>query len=42
MPPVQAIESGASYLVIGRPVTKSDNPVGLLRTINSDISALSE
>ena len=41
MTPVEAIQAGSSYLVIGRPVTQSDDPVGLLRTINSDISALS-
>ena len=38
MTPVDAIRNGSSYLVIGRPITQSDNPVGILRTINSDIS----
>lgn len=41
MTPVDAIRNGSSYLVIGRPITQSDNPVGILRTINSDISLLS-
>jgi orotidine-5'-phosphate decarboxylase len=38
MTPVDAMQAGASYLVIGRPITRADDPVGLLRTINSDIS----
>ena len=40
MTPVDAIQAGANYLVIGRPVTKSDNPVGILRTINSELAQL--
>lgn len=38
MTPVDAIKSGSSYLVIGRPVTQADDPVSVLRTINSEIS----
>jgi len=30
--------AGSSYLVIGRPITQAADPVGILRTINSDIS----
>jgi orotidine-5'-phosphate decarboxylase len=41
MTPVDAIKNGSDYLVIGRPVTRADDPVGVLRTINSDLSALS-
>ena len=40
MTPREAISSGASYLVIGRPVTGADDPVSILRTINSDLAAL--
>ena len=40
MTPVDAINSGSDYLVIGRPVTRADDPVGVLRTINSELSAL--
>ena len=40
MTPVDAIKSGSDYLVIGRPVTRADDPVGVLRTINSELSAL--
>ena len=40
MTPVDAINNGSDYLVIGRPVTRADNPVGVLRTINSELSAL--
>ncbi len=41
MTPVDAIQAGSSYLVVGRPITKSDNPLSVLRTINSELSALS-
>ena len=40
MTPVDAINAGSSYLVIGRPVTRADDPVSVLRTINSELSAL--
>jgi len=40
MTPVDALKAGSNYLVIGRPITKSDNPLSVLRTINSDISQL--
>jgi len=40
MTPVDAISNGSSYLVIGRPVTRADDPVSVLRTINSELSAL--
>ena len=40
MTPVEAIKSGSDYLVIGRPVTRADDPVSVLRTINSELSAL--
>ncbi len=38
MTPVDALNAGSNYLVIGRPITQSDNPLGVLRTINSEIS----
>jgi len=41
MTPVDALKAGSDYLVIGRPITQSDDPLGILRTINSEISALS-
>jgi orotidine-5'-phosphate decarboxylase len=37
MTPQQAINAGADYLVIGRPITQASDPIGILRTINSDI-----
>jgi orotidine-5'-phosphate decarboxylase len=40
MTPADAINAGSSYLVIGRPVTQADDPVSVLRTINSELSAL--
>lgn len=38
MTPGEAMAAGASYLVIGRPVTRSDEPLHVLRTIESEIS----
>jgi orotidine-5'-phosphate decarboxylase len=35
--PQKAINDGASYLVIGRPITKAEDPCKVLRTIISDI-----
>jgi orotidine-5'-phosphate decarboxylase len=41
MTPVEAINNGSTYLVIGRPVTAADDPPGVLLTINSELVALS-
>ncbi len=38
--PAEAVAAGADHLVIGRPVTRSDDPVGILLTIESEIGAL--
>lgn len=40
MTPQLAIESGASYLVVGRPVTRAADPLAVLARINGDIAAL--
>lgn len=37
MTPKQAVENGSDYLVIGRPVTQSDDPVRVLTEINAQI-----
>lgn len=37
MTPLDAINAGANYLVIGRPITQAEDPVRILRTINSEI-----
>lgn len=37
MTPKQAVENGSDYLVIGRPVTQSDDPVRVLMEINAQI-----
>jgi orotidine-5'-phosphate decarboxylase len=37
MTPAAAIQAGASYLVIGRPITQAENPVAVLRNIIDDI-----
>lgn len=39
MTPLEAIRNGSSYLVIGRPVTRADDPVQVLRMLNSELSA---
>ena len=36
--PKKAIEMGANYLVIGRPITKSKNPLKTLKEINKTLS----
>lgn len=38
MTPQAAMQAGASYLVIGRPITQAENPVAVLRKIAADIS----
>ena len=37
-PPAEALKDGSDYLVIGRPVTKSDDPLGSLEKILQEIS----
>ena len=37
MTPKQAVNLGADYLVIGRPITKSSDPLSELISINSSI-----
>ena len=37
MTPGEAISLGADYLVIGRPITKSDQPTNQIIEINSEI-----
>jgi orotidine-5'-phosphate decarboxylase len=39
MTPLEAMQNGSSYLVIGRPVTQADDPVSVLRTLNQELSA---
>lgn len=38
--PAEAIERGADYLVIGRPVTQAPDPLESLRQINADLAHL--
>ncbi|MEX0960229.1 MAG: orotidine-5'-phosphate decarboxylase [Burkholderiales bacterium] len=38
MAPATAIASGASYLVIGRPIARAADPLATLRTINNEIA----
>jgi len=38
MTPKEAIEEGANYLVIGRPITQSQDPLKTLKEINSSIA----
>lgn len=40
MTPTAAIRAGSDYLVIGRPITKADNPAEVLRSINASIGLL--
>ena len=38
MTPVEAINAGADYLVIGRPVTQAADPLAVLQQINSSLA----
>ncbi|MDF5124501.1 orotidine-5'-phosphate decarboxylase, partial [Vibrio parahaemolyticus] len=38
MTPVDAIQSGSDYLVIGRPITQASNPAEVLKSINESLS----
>jgi orotidine-5'-phosphate decarboxylase len=40
MTPADAIRNGSTYLVIGRPITQADDPLGILLTINKELAAL--
>lgn len=40
MTPAQAVQAGASYLVIGRPITQAVDPIATLKRINAEISEL--
>ena len=40
MTPSQAIESGATYLVIGRPITQATDPVATLMAITAELQGL--
>ena len=37
MTPKEAIVQGSDYLVIGRPITQSDDPVATLNSINESL-----
>ncbi len=41
MTPADAIIAGASYLVVGRPITGAENPLESLISINAEIAAVS-
>ncbi len=38
MTPEEAVRQGSDYLVIGRPITRSENPAGTLAAINSSLA----
>ncbi len=38
MTPVQACKAGVSYIVVGRPITQSDNPLKVIDQVNVDMS----
>lgn len=38
MTPGKAIQAGSSYIVVGRPITQSDNPIGVIEHINQEIA----
>ena len=38
MTPVEAVSAGSDYLVIGRPITKAENPIAVLEAINASLA----
>lgn len=40
MTPTQAAEAGADYIVVGRPVTKAENPSAAADAINSELASV--
>jgi orotidine-5'-phosphate decarboxylase len=38
MTPAQAYEAGVSYIVVGRPITQSAEPLKVIEQINLDMS----
>lgn len=40
MTPIEAINAGSHYLVIGRPITKADDPLSVLNDINTELNSL--
>jgi orotidine-5'-phosphate decarboxylase len=40
MTPIDAVQSGADYLVIGRPITQAENPLQKLKIINAQIETV--
>ncbi len=38
MTPSQAVAAGASYLVVGRPITRADDPLQVLDAINAELT----
>lgn len=39
MTPLQAREAGASYIVVGRPITQADDPLAVIEQINLDFGS---
>lgn len=40
MTPTQAAEAGADYIVVGRPVTKAENPSAAADAINAELESV--
>ncbi len=40
MTPAEALRSGSDYLVIGRPITRADDPLAALQAIQAEIAAV--
>ncbi|MDW1542916.1 orotidine 5'-phosphate decarboxylase / HUMPS family protein, partial [Vibrio sp. YT-17] len=39
MTPVDAIQAGSDYLVIGRPITQATDPAAVLKSINDSLAS---
>ncbi len=40
MTPEKAVKAGSDYLVIGRPITKAEDPAATLKAINTSIAEI--
>ena len=38
MTPLDAKKAGSNYIVVGRPITKAENPVSVIQSINQSLS----
>jgi len=40
MTPAQAMQAGSHYLVMGRPITKAEDPIAVLTQVNTELGVI--